>query len=141
MLVGAEQNGPSITRHGDERITRIGRFLRSTKMDELPQLWNVFRGEMSLVGPRPEVPRYVEFYTPEQRAILNYRPGITDLASICFRNEEGLLREAQDLEKFYIEYCLPRKLELNRLYAARASLFSDTWIIVRTVGLCLFKQR
>jgi len=139
MVAGAERNGPSITRQGDQRITRMGRFLRRTKLDELPQLWNVFKGEMSLVGPRPEVPRYVEFYTPEQRAILKYQPGITDLASICFRNEERLLQEAEDLEKFYIEYCLPRKLELNRNYAARASLFTDTLIILRTVGLCLFK--
>jgi len=141
MVMGAELAGPSLTRERDERITRVGRFLRKTKLDELPQLWNVVKGEMSLVGTRPEVPRYVEFYTPEQRAILSQTPGITDLASIHFRNEEALLEQAKDVEKFYIDYCLPRKLELNRRYAARASRLSDTWIILRTLSLCLFRSK
>jgi len=133
MVAGADRSGPSITRQGDERITRIGRFLRKSKLDELPQLWNVLKGDMSLVGPRPEVPRYIEHFTPDQRRILNYKPGITDMASIYFRNEEKLLRNAQDVEKFYLEQCLPRKLKLNLGYAARANLWTDTWMILQTL--------
>ena len=89
---------------------------------------------MSLVGPRPEVPRYVELYTPEQREILRLKPGITDLASLLFRDEESLLRGTQDVEKFYIQNCLPKKLELNRQYATRASLVQDVRIILLTIG-------
>jgi lipopolysaccharide/colanic/teichoic acid biosynthesis glycosyltransferase len=133
MLSATGEAGPLVTKNGDARITRIGRILRKTKLDELPQLWNVLKGEMSLVGPRPEVPRYVRHYTPEQRAVLRFKPGITDLASLCFRNEEALLRNADDLEEFYLRHCLPRKLLLNRDYAGRANLFSDTWIILQTI--------
>ena len=133
MIAGADRSGPSVTRAGDERITRIGRLLREAKLDELPQLWNVLKGEMSLVGPRPEVPRYVEHFTPEQRRILQFKPGITDMASIYFRNEEKLLSNAQDVEKFYLEQCLPRKLKLNLGYAARANLATDTWMIFQTL--------
>jgi len=133
MISSADQAGPSITKDGDARITWIGRILRKTKLDELPQLWNVLKGEMSLVGPRPEVPRYVERYTLEQRAILRCKPGITDLASLCFREEEVLLGNANNLEAFYIQHCIPRKLRLNREYAARANLLSDTWIILQTI--------
>jgi len=133
MIVNAERAGLSVTQDGDPRITRIGRILRKTKLDELPQLWNVFRGEMSLVGPRPEVPRYVELYTPEQRKILDLKPGITDLATLEFRREEELLKTAADVERFYLEFCVPRKIELNLLYARDANLLSDTWIILQTV--------
>src|SRR5207245_3248984 len=104
-----------------------------TKLDELPQLWNVLKGEMSLVGPRPEVPRYVEHYTPDQRDILQCKPGITDLASLRFRDEEALLGNGASLEKFYIQHCIPRKLRLNWEYAGRANLLSDSWLIVRTI--------
>ena len=133
MVPAAEQVGPFVTKDGDARVTWIGRILRRTKLDELPQLWNVLTGEMSLVGPRPEVPRYVQHYTAEQRDILRCKPGITDLASLCFRDEEVLLGNADNLEEFYIQQCMPRKLALNREYAERANLLSDTWIIVRTV--------
>lgn len=133
MISAAEQAGPAITKDGDARITWIGRILRKTKLDELPQLWNVLKGEMSLVGPRPEVPRYVERYTPEQREILRCKPGITDLASLCFRDEEALLGHANNVEEFYMQHCVPRKLRLNQEYAARANLLSDTWIIMQTV--------
>ncbi|MDB6063921.1 MAG: hypothetical protein JWR26_129 [Pedosphaera sp.] len=133
MASAAGETGPSVTKNGDARITRIGRILRRTKLDELPQLWNVLKGEMSLVGPRPEVPRYVQHYTPEQRAILRHKPGITDLASLCFRDEEALLSNADNLEEFYTRHCIPRKLQLNRDYAERANLFSDTWIILQTI--------
>src|SRR2546427_8148635 len=122
MVSATEQAGPFVTKNGDTRITWIGRILRKTKLDELPQLWNVLKGEMSLVGPRPEVPRYVERYTADQRAILNLKPGITDLASVHFRNEELLLKNAQDVEEFYIRHCIPKKLRLNLDYAAKANL-------------------
>ncbi|NOS71960.1 MAG: hypothetical protein HOP33_18790 [Verrucomicrobia bacterium] len=133
MVRDADKAGLPVTKEGDPRITRIGRFLRRTKLDELPQLWNVLVGEMSFVGPRPEVSRYVEHYTPEQREILNYKPGITDMATLLFRNEETLLRGSHDVEQFYVQYCLPRKINLNRQYAQRASLARDFWIILQTL--------
>src|SRR6266404_7227887 len=133
MTPQVDGTGLLLTADGDARVTKIGRILRKTKLDELPQLWNVLRGEMSLVGPRPEVPKYVERYAPDQRAILNLKPGITDLASVHFRNEELLLKNAQDVEEFYIRHCIPKKLRLNLDYAAKANLLSDTWIILQTV--------
>ena len=133
MVVNADRLGLSVTRDRDPRITRVGRMLRKTKLDELPQLWNVFRGDMSFVGPRPEVPRYVERYTTAQREILKLKPGITDLATLEFRDEESLLAAAGDVETFYVEHCVPRKIELNLLYAAKASLWQDTLIILQTL--------
>ncbi len=143
MRVDAEETGPSITQEGDTRVTRIGRLLRKTKLDELPQLWNVVVGEMSLVGPRPEVPEYVLRYTAKQRRVLQLKPGITSPATLEFRNEEEMLREEigaaesaadwERVENFYVEYCMPRKIELNLEYAERASLWQDFLIILRTV--------
>lgn len=133
MIVNADKVGLSVTPDGDPRITWIGRLLRKSKLDELPQLWNVFVGQMSFVGPRPEVPRYVEAYTPEQREILRYKPGITDMATLLFRNEEALLRGCPDVETFYVQYCLPKKITLNRQYLERASLPQDVWIIIQTL--------
>ena len=133
MVVDAERLGPSVTKDHDPRITRLGRLLRRGKLDELPQLWNVLAGEMSFVGPRPEVPRYVERYTPEQRVILSFKPGITDLATLVFRDEETLLRTAANVEEFYVAQCVPRKLRLNLRYARRANLLEDTLIILETV--------
>lgn len=133
MVVNAEQIGAPLTSEGDPRITRIGRLLRKTKVDELPQLWNVLVGNMSLVGPRPELPLYVNHYTPEQREILKYKPGIADRASLFFRNEEKLLRGAVDLEGFYLLYCLPKKIQLNRKYEERATLLQDLIIICQTL--------
>jgi len=138
MIVNADKLGVPLTRDQDPRITRIGRFLRKTKLDELPQLWNVLVGDMSLVGPRPEVPRYVELYTPEQREVLNCKPGITDLATMIFRDEEALLQGTADVEQFYIQHCLPKKIELNRQYAARANLIRDIGIILQTLWLVAF---
>src|SRR5450759_358678 len=103
MIVNADKLGLPVTQEEDPRITRLGRLLRKTKLDELPQLWNVLMGEMSFVGPRPEVPRYVKGYTPDQREILSYKPGITDMVTLQFRNEEALLRGSQDLEAFYVQ--------------------------------------
>ena len=140
MVLNADKLGLPLTGDGDRRITRIGRFLRKTKLDELPQLWNVLIGDMSFVGPRPEVPRYVDLYTPDQRQILQHKPGITDLASLLFRNEEDLLRGADDVEQFYVRYCLPKKIELNRQHAEHASLFQDIRIIWQTLT-SLFTRR
>jgi lipopolysaccharide/colanic/teichoic acid biosynthesis glycosyltransferase len=133
MKPRADEIGPWVTSDGDTRVTRLGRILRKTKVDELPQLWNVLKGEMSLVGPRPEIPRYVERYTPEQCAILKLKPGITDLASLHFRNEELLLKNAQNVEEFYIHHCIPKKIKFNLQYAAQANLARDTWIILQTL--------
>lgn len=132
MRSDADRAGRQITVGGDPRITRVGAALRKWKLDELPQLVNVVRGDMSLVGPRPEVPKYVQRYTPEQREVLRVRPGITDLASIEYRDENELLAGQADPEGFYLQEVMPRKLELNRAYLERRSLGYDLWILVRT---------
>ena len=141
MRLSTGENGPSITADGDPRITATGRFIRKTKIDELPQLFNVLKGEMSFVGPRPEVPRFVELYTEEQRLVLDLRPGITDLASIEFRREEQLLASAKDPEKTYVDFCIPRKIELNLQHASRAGLFADLVIIAKTLLPFLHRSR
>src|SRR5947209_19672121 len=102
-------------------------------MDELPQRWNVLKGEMSMVGPRPELPSYVRNYTPEQREVLSVRPGITDLATIQYRHEEQILASSNDVAQFYIEVVLPHKLSLNRLYIEKLSLFLDVRLILQTL--------
>ena len=132
MVVDADQRGPQITAGGDPRITRVGRLLRKTKLDELPQLWNVIRGDMSLVGPRPEVPRYVESYRPEWQKLFSVRPGITDLASLTFRDEESLLAAAHDRDRAYREVIMPMKLELALEGVERSSIANDLRIIART---------
>jgi lipopolysaccharide/colanic/teichoic acid biosynthesis glycosyltransferase len=179
MVVNAEKAGPQVTRDADPRITRIGRLMRKLKLDELPQLWNVLVGDMSFVGPRPEVPRYVERYTPAQRRVLELKPGITDPASLEFREEEEMLaakaesgkqkaemeprsrggtedggrktedgaergdhrplttdhgrRTEEEVERFYVEYCVPRKIELSLAYAARANVWTDLKVLIATV--------
>jgi lipopolysaccharide/colanic/teichoic acid biosynthesis glycosyltransferase len=132
MVVGAASAGPGITAGGDPRVTRVGRLLRRTKLDELPQLWNVVRGDMSLVGPRPEDPRYVARYTPEQRRVLEVRPGITGLASVEYRNEEAVLAAAADLEQAYVDEVMPAKLVLDLCYVDRRSFALDLRILART---------
>jgi lipopolysaccharide/colanic/teichoic acid biosynthesis glycosyltransferase len=132
MTADAPGRGPEITRGGDARVTPLGRVLRRTKLDELPQLLNVLVGDMSLVGPRPEVPRYVARYTPEQRRVLSIRPGITDWASIAYANEEEVLARYPDLERAYVEEVMPRKLDLNLDYLARRSLLTDLEILWHT---------
>lgn len=137
MVTDAEKRGGQLTTAGDSRITRCGRVLRATKLDELPQLINVVRGEMSLVGPRPEVPRYVEMYTDAQRRVLDLTPGITDPASIRYRDESAVLAAAEDPETFYVEVVMPEKIRLNLDYAAKASLFGDLGVILRTFACIL----
>lgn len=133
MVVDAPLRGGQITSgHNDPRITRIGRFLRKWKLDELPQLFNVVQGDMSLVGPRPEVPRYVEMFRTEYTDILRVRPGITDLASIKYRDEASLLSLSNDPERTYVDEILPAKLALAREYVARASFGLDLRILVLT---------
>lgn len=135
MVVGADRIGRAITVGRDPRITRIGQVLRSTKLDELPQLLNVWLGEMSLVGPRPEVARYVDLYSPEQRKVLELRPGITDLASVKYRRESDLLAESDDPENTYITEIMPEKIRINLQYASRANLFFDFKVILVTLGV------
>jgi lipopolysaccharide/colanic/teichoic acid biosynthesis glycosyltransferase len=127
--------GAAITVGADPRITRSGHFLRQTKLDELPQLWDVLRGAMSLVGPRPELPRYVELYPADLRErVLAVRPGITDPASLAFSHEAELLAAAADPEREYREVVMPAKLKLSADYAARASLATDLRLILATLA-------
>lgn len=132
MTVDAPHKGPEITIDGDKRVTQIGRILRKSKIDELPQLINVLKGDMSLVGPRPEMPKYVEFYKTDYKDILSKRPGITDIASVTFRDEESVLKDKDDPEWYYKFVLLPRKIELAQKYAKQATFFSDLKIILMT---------
>ena len=126
--------GRQITVGGDSRITASGKVLRKLKLDELPQLFNVIAGDMSIVGPRPEVARYVEMYPPDVRAVvLSVRPGITDKASVEFRNEEVLLAQALDPETAYVRDILPRKLSLHTAYVKSRSFLGDLVLIGRTI--------
>ncbi len=127
------RGGPEITSRGDHRVTRTGRFLRRYKLDELPQLWNVLRGEMSLVGPRPEVPRYVDPAEPAWRRVHLVRPGITDLATLVYRDEELILSGFPDPERGYLDTVLPAKLALNLEYLDRRSPSRDLRLLALTV--------
>jgi lipopolysaccharide/colanic/teichoic acid biosynthesis glycosyltransferase len=132
MVAGAERSGPAVTAAGDARITRSGRFLRRTKLDELPQLINVLLGDMALVGPRPEALRYISLYNDEQRAILAYRPGITSPASLVFRHEESLL-QGGDWETLYRTQIMPLKLAIDLAYMQQHSLRTDLRVIAATL--------
>lgn len=127
------EGNKQITVGKDNRITGIGHILRKTKLDELPQLFNILKGEMSLVGPRPEVPKYVELYTDEQREILKVPAGITDYASIYFSNESELLGEVENPEEFYIKKIMPYKIELNKKYINEIGIMTDIKIIILTI--------
>jgi len=140
MVINADRIGRTITVGDDPRITRTGHVLRKYKLDELPQLINVVKGEMSLVGPRPEVKRYVDIYTSEQRAVLELMPGITDPASIKYRNENELLAATRDIdgvevdpEYIYVHKIMPDKIRINLEYAGRSNVVSDFWMIIRTI--------
>ncbi|MDR0697280.1 MAG: sugar transferase [Christensenellaceae bacterium] len=134
MVKNSDNNGLLITTHEDNRITSIGKFLRKTKIDELPQLINVFLGQMSFVGPRPEVPKYVMLYNVAQRKVLSVKPGITDPASIIFRDENQLLNGSDDPEEKYISDIMPKKLEINLEYINRQSFLYDIKIIFMTLA-------
>ncbi|TCT12620.1 lipopolysaccharide/colanic/teichoic acid biosynthesis glycosyltransferase [Tepidamorphus gemmatus] len=127
--------GSRITAAGDPRVTRVGAFLRRTKLDELPQLWDILRGVMSFVGPRPEVPDMLAYYPPGDRAkLLSVRPGITDLATLEFRDEEAILAGANDVERAYLEEVVPRKLALATRYVDSRSFTLDMQILARTLA-------
>lgn len=133
MIVNAERQGLKITVGHDPRITRVGGWLRKFKLDEFPQLFNVLRGEMSFVGPRPEVSFYVEQYDANQQKVLDLMPGITDIASIKFSNENDILGKAKNPEDVYVNQIVPEKIRLNIEYAARATLWSDFKVILTTI--------
>jgi lipopolysaccharide/colanic/teichoic acid biosynthesis glycosyltransferase len=133
MYPDADKKGLLTVGGRDPRITRLGYYLRKFKLDELPQLLNVLNDSMSLVGPRPEVKKYVDLYTPEQREVLNVRPGITDYASLEYFSENELLAGSADPEKTYVEEIMPAKLELNKKYIEEAGLFTDLKIIFKTL--------
>jgi lipopolysaccharide/colanic/teichoic acid biosynthesis glycosyltransferase len=134
MVVDAPLLGPPLTAGDDPRITAIGKLLWKTKLDELPQLLNVLKGDMSLVGPRPEVPKYVELFPEAFEQVLTIRPGLTDLASIKYRDESALLANASDPEHEYRTRVLPDKLELAQEYVRRSSLGLDVWLIFKTIA-------
>jgi len=133
MVVNAEKIGGSSTADDDPRITKIGKFIRKYKLDELPQLINVLKGEMSFVGPRPEVQHYVNMYTNEEKAILNVKPGITDWASMWNSDEGAILAGSTDAEKTYMEKIRPEKIRLQLKYVRKRSFFVDLKIIFQTL--------
>lgn len=137
MRIDSEKSGLLTIGGNDNRITKIGRFIRKYKIDELPQLINVFIGDMSLVGPRPEVRKYVEMYNVEQLKVLSVQPGITDYASIEFSNENEILGKAENPEQVYINEIMPAKLKLNLKYLNEKSFSTDVKIIFRTIGKIL----
>ena len=132
MRVGSDKKGLITVGGHDPRVTRSGYYIRKYKLDELPQLINVFIGDMSLVGPRPEVRKYVDLYTPEQLRVLDVRPGITDMASIRYRNENELLEQAADPEQYYRDVVMQDKLRINLEYIADHSFIKDLKIIFMT---------
>ncbi len=133
MVPDAPKLGGQLTAGEDPRITRVGRLLRKTKLDELPQLINVLKGDMSFVGPRPEVPRYVEIFRDDYRELLTVRPGITDLASLKYRDESEVLGRSSDPETTYVEQVLPEKIALGKQYLRRSSLWFDVGLIFKTL--------
>jgi len=135
MIVDADKKGLlSIGKDGkDPRVTKVGYIIRKYKLDELPQLLNVLKGDMSLVGPRPEVRKYVELYTEEQKQVFKVRPGITDIASIKFRNENDLLSQSPNPEEYYIKEIMPQKLTLNLEYIKTRTFFGDIKLIFKTI--------
>lgn len=131
-------SGSRVTAGRDARVTRVGKVLRRFKLDELPQLWNVLKGDMSFIGPRPEVPAFVDFRNPVWNAVVSTRPGITDLASLVYRNEEDLLEGRDNPEIYYREVILPAKLELNLYYLENRSLWLDLKLLLLSVQYSLF---
>lgn len=133
MVTDAEKKGMQITVGNDSRVTSIGKIIRKCKMDEIPQLINVLIGDMSFVGPRPEVPKYVEMYNEADKEILMIRPGITDIASIEYRNENEILGKSENPEKTYIEEVMPAKIKFNKEYLSNISIKYDIYLIIKTV--------
>lgn len=132
MKVNSDKKGLLTVGGKDPRITKLGFYLRKYKLDELPQLINVLKGDMSFVGPRPEVREYVKFYSAIQKKVLDVKPGITDLASIEFRNENEILLKQKDPNQYYVDYIMPKKIEINLKYISQRSLVKDFEVIIRT---------
>jgi lipopolysaccharide/colanic/teichoic acid biosynthesis glycosyltransferase len=141
MIVGADMIGGPSTPDGDPRITPVGKYLRRYKLDELPQLLNVLKGEMSLVGPRPEVPQYAAMFTEEERRILTVRPGITDLATLWNADEGARLAGADDPERVYLEVIRPKKIQLQLEYVRCRNFWTDLRIIWQTILIITFRGR
>lgn len=141
MVTDAEGLGTQLTTARDTRITRVGAWLRRRKLDELPQLLNVLAGEMSIVGPRPEVPKYVDLYTEDQRRVLALKPGITDVASIAFADESALLGCVPEPEGYYLQCIVPAKIRLNLQYAEHASPLRDLSVIIDTITHVVPRRR
>jgi len=137
MVTDAEKLGKQITIGNDSRITKVGAFLRKFKIDELPQLFNVLLGDMSLVGPRPEVPKYVALYNDEQKKVLSIRPGITDMASLRYKDENDILGKVDNPEEYYINVIMKDKLSLNLEYIEKSNVFFDIYLIVKTIIKCI----
>ena len=133
MIMKTSYQGLPITVGNDSRITKIGKFLRKTKLDELPQIFNVFRGNMSFVGPRPEVEKYVNLYKEEYKKILELKPGITDIASLTYSNESEMLNGKDNPEEYYTQVILPHKIKFAKEYIARASFLFDLKLILLTI--------
>ena len=139
MFPESEKSGQLTVGVSDKRITPVGRFLRRYKLDEFPQLVNVLRGEMSLVGPRPEVPHYVNLYSQEQKRVLQVRPGITDYASIAFIDENEILSRVDDPERYYVDTIMPEKLRINQEYLSGRTFFTDLKVLGKTIGRIFHK--
>ncbi len=140
MVMATGDRGPRVTGSGDERVTRIGRFLRRTKVDELPQLFNILNGDMSLVGPRPEDPHYVKFYSVQQRQVLRVKPGITSPATVLHRHEEQMIT-GPDWEETYRNEILPVKLQIELNYLAGRTFSSDLLILAQTASVLFAKPK
>lgn len=139
MVVNAEKLGAQVTSKGDARVTRVGKFLRKCRLDELPQLLDIFRGTMSFVGTRPEVPKYVECYTPEMYATLLMPAGVTSLASINYKDEAELMENAEDADSVYVNEVLPAKMEYNLKSLEKFGFWRDIGTMFKTVGAVLKK--
>ncbi|WP_367913178.1 sugar transferase [Leadbetterella sp. DM7] len=139
MYIDSDKGGLITIGGRDPRVTRSGYYIRKYKLDEFPQLINVIKGEMSIVGPRPEVRKYVNLYTKEQLRVIEVRPGITDIASIKYRNENELLEKAENPEKYYIEVVMQDKLKYNLEYIGQQSFFFDIKLILNTLKLIVFR--
>jgi lipopolysaccharide/colanic/teichoic acid biosynthesis glycosyltransferase len=133
MIINADKVGPSVTSGDDPRITKIGKIIRKTKIDELPQLLNVLKGDMSLVGPRPEVMKFVKQRKQEYKKVLSVKPGITDNAAIKYRDEETIMQQYRDKERAYIDIVLPKKIELYYKYIDNISFINDIYLILKTI--------
>jgi len=133
MAVNSDRSGLLTVGMKDSRITKTGLFIRKYKIDELPQLINVLKGDMSIVGPRPEVKKYVDLYSESQQIVLTVKPGMTDMASIEFSNENEILEKQDDPEKYYIEYIMPEKIELNMQFIINPSIYNYLRIILLTI--------